>query len=134
VSKELTPADLAKVPREKLAGFVSVNGSGKSHVAILAEAMGVPTVMGVEDLPIEVLDEKPIIVDGFEGVVITYPKEAEVEYYRGIIAEEAALVEDIKVSGDQPCHTPDGHRVRLWVNTGLMPAISPQIPIPFFSA
>ena len=120
VSKELTPADLAKVPREKLAGFVSVKGSGKSHVAILAEAMGVPTVMGVEDLPIEILDEKPIIVDGFEGVVITYPKEVEKKYYRRIIAEEAALVEDIKVSGDQPCHTLDGHRVRLWVNTGLM--------------
>ena len=120
VSKELTPADLAKVPREKLAGFVSVKGSGKSHVAILAEAMGVPTVMGVEDLPIEILDEKPIIVDGFEGVVITYPKEVEKTYYRRIIVEEAALVEDIKVSGDQPCHTLDGHRVRLWVNTGLM--------------
>ena len=120
VSKELTPADLAKVPREKLAGFVSVKGSGKSHVAILAEAMGVPTVMGVEDLPIEILDEKPIIVDGFEGVVITYPKEVEKTYYRRIIAEEAAVVEDIKVSGDQPCHTLDGHRVRLWVNTGLM--------------
>jgi phosphotransferase system enzyme I (PtsP) len=120
VSKELTPADLAKVPREKLAGFVSVKGSGNSHVAILAEAMGVPTVMGVEDLPIEILDEKPLIVDGFEGVVITYPKEVEKTYYRRIIVEEAALVEDIKVSGDQPCHTLDGHRVRLWVNTGLM--------------
>jgi len=120
ISKELTPVDLAKVPREKLVGFVSVKGSGKSHVAILAEAMGVPTVMGVEDLPIEILDEKPIIVDGFEGVVITYPKVAEKKYYRRIIAEEAALVEDIKISGDQPCHTLDGHRVRLWVNTGLM--------------
>jgi len=76
-------------------------------------------VMGVEDLPLEILDEKPIIVDGFEGMVITYPKEVEKTYYRRIIMEEAALVEDIKVSGDKPCHTLDGHRVRLWVNTGL---------------
>lgn len=120
ISQELTPADLAKVPREKLAGFVSVKGSGKSHVAILAEAMGVPTVMGVEDLPISLLDEKPIIIDGFEGQVITYPGKTETRYYEKIVAEEAALVEGLEVSGDQPCYSLDGHRVRLWVNTGLM--------------
>ncbi len=120
VSEELTPADLAKVPRNKLAGFVSIKGSGKSHVAILAEAMGIPTVMGVSDLPIELLDEKPMIVDGFGGIVVTYPKEEELGYYRRIIAEEAALVDGLTVSGDDPCHTKDGHRVRLWVNTGLM--------------
>ena len=120
ISQELTPADLARVPRDRIAGFVSVKGSGKSHVAILAEAMGVPTVMGVEDLPIELLDGKPVIIDGFEGVVITYPSEEQVQYYERIAAEEAALVEGLKVTGDQPCHTIDGHRVRLWVNTGLM--------------
>ncbi|MBO6563720.1 MAG: phosphoenolpyruvate--protein phosphotransferase, partial [Pseudomonadales bacterium] len=120
VSQELTPADLARVPRDRLAGFISIKGSGKSHVAILAEAMGVPTVMGVEDLPIELLDEKPLIIDGFEGVVITYPSEEQEQYYTRIAAEEAALVEGLEVTGDQPCHTIDGHRVRLWVNTGLM--------------
>lgn len=120
VSMELTPADLARVPREKLAGFVSVKGSGKSHVAILAEAMGVPTVMGVADLPIELLDEKPMILDGFDGVVITYPKPEEQKYYERIQIEEAALVEGLEVSGDEPCFTKDGHRVGLWVNTGLI--------------
>ena len=120
VSNELTPGDLANVPRDKIAGLVSIKGSGKSHVAILAEAMSVPTVMGVEDLPVELLDGKPMIIDGFEGVVITYPKEQERKYYERIIAEEDALVKGLEVTGDQPCHTLDGHRVRLWVNTGLM--------------
>ena len=120
VSDVLTPSDLAVVPREKLAGFVSVKGSSKSHVAILAEAMGVPTVMGVEDLPIELLDEKPMIIDGFEGQVITYPRVEEVKYYERIVKEEAALVDGLENTGDSPCHTLDGHRVRLWVNTGLM--------------
>jgi phosphotransferase system enzyme I (PtsP) len=120
VSDELTPSDLATVPREKLAGFVSVRGSGKSHVAILAEAMGVPTVMGVADLPIALLDDKPMIIDGFEGLVITYPKKEEIKYYKKIAAEEAALVEGLEINGDKPCFTKDGHRVRLWVNTGLM--------------
>lgn len=120
ISNELTPADLALVPRDRIMGFISVTGSGNSHVAILAEAMGVPTVMGVEDLPIELLDGAPIIVDGFEGTVISYPKKEEKTYYEKVASEEQALVEGLEVSGDEPCHTKDGHRIRLWVNTGLM--------------
>ena len=49
VSEELTPAMLGEVPASKLRGLVSVKGSSNSHVAILARAMGVPTVMGVVD-------------------------------------------------------------------------------------
>ncbi len=120
VSEELTPADLGTVPRSRLAGFVSIKGSGKSHVAILAEAMGVPTVMGVEDLPIELLDHKPMIIDAFQGTIITYPKKEERDYYEGIVKEEALLVKGLGETGDKPCITQDKHRVRLWVNTGLM--------------
>jgi phosphotransferase system enzyme I (PtsP) len=120
VSNELTPADLALVPRSRLAGFISVRGSGKSHVAILAEAMGVPTVMGVEELPIELLDGAPLIVDGFAGAVISYPKKEEKRYYDQVAQEEQALVEGFEVRGEEPCYTSDGHRIRLWVNTGLM--------------
>ena len=64
VGDELTPSMLASVPRDCLKGLVAVRGSGSSHVAILAKAMGVPSVMGAEDLPIELLEEKPLIVDG----------------------------------------------------------------------
>ena len=120
IANELTPADLALVPRDRIVGFVSVQGSGSSHVAILAEAMGVPTVMGVDELPIELLDGAPVIIDGFEGSVITYPKKEEKAYYERVATEEAALVEGLGVSGDEPCHTKDGYRIRLWVNTGLM--------------
>ena len=37
--------------RRRLVGLVSVLGSGNPHVAILACAMGIPTVMGAVDLP-----------------------------------------------------------------------------------
>ena len=120
IGDELTPGMLAEVPRSKLAGLVSVSGSGSSHVAILAKAMGVPTVMGVEDLPLHLLEEKPIIVDGFDGVVITYPNKDQLALYKRIVKEEAAFVEGLEPLKDERCETKDGHRVLLWVNTGLM--------------
>jgi len=120
VAEELAPADLAVVPRDKLVGLVSVKGSGTSHVAILAEAMGVPTVMGVEELPTKLIDGKPLIIDGFQGSVITYPGKEQIAYYEKVAAEEADLVEGLEELKDKRCVTPDGHRTRLWVNTGLM--------------
>jgi phosphotransferase system enzyme I (PtsP) len=120
VGDELTPSMLASVPRDFLKGLVAVRGSGSSHVAILAKAMGVPSVMGAEDLPIELLEEKPLIVDGQEGQVITHPNEDQIRFYQNLIKEEEALIEGLEELKTLPCKTTDGHRVRLWVNTGLM--------------
>jgi len=120
IGEDLTPGMLAEVPRGRLAGLVSVSGSGSSHVAILAKALGVPTVMGVEDLPIHLLEEKPMIVDGFEGLVITYPNKEQLRLYKTTIKQEAAFNEDLEVLKDEPSETIDGERIRLWVNTGLM--------------
>ncbi|HIC43673.1 MAG TPA: GAF domain-containing protein, partial [Sulfurimonas sp.] len=120
VGEELAPADLAVVPRDRLVGLVSIKGSGTSHVAILAESMGIPTVMGVEELPAQLIDGKPMIVDGFQGSIITYPNKEQLTYYRNIAREEAVLVEGLEELKDKRCTTPDGHRTRLWVNTGII--------------
>jgi len=120
VGAELTPAMFADVPREHLLGLVSVKGSGSSHVAILAKAMGIPTVMGVEDLPIHLLEEKPLIVDGFDGCVISHPNADQLTFYRDLKRDEEALTKGLEELKDKPCVSIDGHRVRLWVNTGLM--------------
>jgi phosphotransferase system enzyme I (PtsP) len=120
VGAELTPAMFADVPRERLLGLVSVKGSGSSHVAILAKAMGIPTVMGVEDLPIHLLDGKPLIADGFGGCVISHPSADQLAFYQNVLKEEEELTEGLEELKDKPCVSLDGHRVRLWVNTGLM--------------
>ena len=56
VSDELTATMLGEVSRDKLIGLVSIKGSGNSHVAILAKAMGIPTIMGLVDVPLSLLD------------------------------------------------------------------------------
>ena len=120
VGDSLAPADLAAVPRDRLVGIVSAQGSVNSHLAILAEAMGVPTVMGVEALPTRLIDHRILIVDGFQGTVISSPSNEQVNYYEKIASDEAALEKGLEELKDKPCITPDGHRIGLWVNTGLM--------------
>ncbi|MCP5162614.1 MAG: phosphoenolpyruvate--protein phosphotransferase [Hahellaceae bacterium] len=120
VSDELTPAMLGEIPREKLVGLVSVKGSGNSHVAILARAMGVPTVMGLVDVPVSQLDNRELIVDGYNGQIFANPSSELSRYYENIVKEERALTKGLEALRKKPCITKDGHRVSLWVNTGLM--------------
>ena len=120
VSEELSAAMLAEVPKENLAGIVSAKGSGHSHVAILSRAMGIPATMGILDLPSSELDGKEVIVDGYNGRVYSNPSDELRERYEEIVREEEQLSEGLESIKDLPCETLDGHRVELWVNTGLM--------------
>ena len=120
VSEELTPVMLAEAPKNKLNGLISVKGSGNSHVAILARTMGIPTVMGVVDLPLNQLDGKQVIIDGYKGEVIGNPSDIVLTRYRNTIKEQDQLIAGLEDLKDIPCVSADNHRVHLWVNTGLM--------------
>ena len=124
VGETLTATELASVPVEKLKGVISLSGSANSHIAILAEAMGIPAVMGIENFPAEWMDGKPVIVDGFGGSVIATPSKENLAYYEDIVKEEAELIDGLADLADSPCLTKDGHRVGLWVNTGLLTDIA----------
>ncbi len=120
VGEELTASVLGEVPRENLAGIISVRGSGNSHVAILARAMGVPTVMGAIDLPYTRLQDRELIIDGYNGEVHLNPSDEFRARFEDLVAEDKALSRDLEALRDVPCETRDHKRMPLWVNTGLM--------------
>ncbi len=120
VGEELTASVLGEIPRENLAGIISVRGSGNSHVAILARAMGVPTVMGAIDLPYTRLQDRELIIDGYNGEVHLNPNDKFRARFEDLLAEDEALSQDLEALRDLPCETLDNQRLPLWVNTGLM--------------
>ena len=120
VSNELTPSMIADVPLSNLKGLVSIKGAGNSHIAILARAMGIPTVMGVTDLPLHLVDGKRIVLDGNKGNVISNPTELLLKDYTEAIIEQDQFIAGLEDLKDFPCETKDKHKVHLWINTGLM--------------
>lgn len=120
VGEELTASSLGEIPREKLAGIISVQGSGNSHVAILARAMGVPTVMGAIDLPYTRLQDQELILDGYHGAVHVNPSADVKRRYESALADDQAVSKDLESLRDEPSETLDQYHLPLWVNTGLM--------------
>lgn len=127
VGEELSATQLAEVPAECLAGVVSARGSGSSHVAILARALNLPAVMGVEDLPAGRLDGQELVVDGYQGRVYVKPSPAVRAEFRRLIREEAVLAKGLRELAGLASETADGQRVPLYVNTGLLSDISPSL-------
>ena len=119
MAEEVTASALGEVPRERLVGIVSLRGSSNSHAAILARGMGVPAVLGAADLPYNRLENKTVVVDGYNGRVHINPHEQALARFRMLVNEDRALSEELAVLRDDYCQTRDGRRMPLWVNTGV---------------
>jgi phosphotransferase system enzyme I (PtsP) len=120
IGEELTASMLGEVPAESLVGLVSVRGSSNSHVAILARSMGIPTVMGCDDLPYTQIEGSEVILDGYNGHIYVNPQQQLRERFCAIVEEDREISKGLEALRELPCETIDNHRVPLWVNTGLM--------------
>ncbi|MBD3669219.1 MAG: phosphoenolpyruvate--protein phosphotransferase, partial [Gammaproteobacteria bacterium] len=125
VGSEITASMLAEVPPDKLAGVVSTSGSRSSHVAILARALNIPAVMGASDLPVGRVDGRSIVVDGYSGRVYINPSRGVISEFKRLVKEEMELTKGLDSLRDLPAETPDGQRIHLYANTGLLTDITP---------
>ncbi len=124
IGENVSVSELADVPPQVLAGVVSGKGSASSHVAILARALGVPAVMGAADLPFGRLDGREVIVDGYTGRVHIEPSRQVKEEFWRLALEEKELAAGLDELADKPAITPDGERVAVYVNSGLLADIN----------
>ncbi len=120
VGREISAAQLAEIPVDRIAGLVCTTGTASSHVAILARALGIPAVMGASDFPVKKIDQKDLIVDGYMGRVYLQPSYAiRVEFER-LASEEKTLTEQLMAEAAKPAKTIDGIKIPVMVNSGLM--------------
>lgn len=127
VTKEATATMLAEFPRHKLVGIVTETGGVNSHAAILARAMGVPAVIGVEGVLNAGLDGKQVIVNADRGQLLVSPTETMVREYRSLISAQRALADEFAKELPLPAQTCDGKRIHLYLNAGLLSSLSSEI-------
>ncbi len=76
VAHDLTPSQTATLNKAMVAGFVTDVGGATSHTAILANALGIPAVVGLGTITSDVSGGDVVIVDGKSGRVIVNPDDA----------------------------------------------------------
>lgn len=126
VGEQVSVSDIAQVPKGLLAGVVSLRGSVLSHTAVLANALGVPAVMGVGAIR-GIFNGDTVIVDGNLGQVILHPGASVVEEYEQLFALEQQEKDALTELRHMPAITLDGEEVFLYANSGLLADISPGL-------
>ena len=116
---EISPAEISKVPRERLAGIVCVQGSALSHTAIICRALNIPAVMGLNDLAIGNLEGCEIMLDGNQGTVCLNPSFMDIDVFRQRMEEDEAIAVQFETLRHLPAQTLDGTPIPMHVNLGV---------------
>jgi phosphoenolpyruvate-protein phosphotransferase (PTS system enzyme I) len=117
VAHDLTPSQLIILERTKrLLGFATDAGGPTSHTAIIAAGLGIPAVVGLEDITTQVSGGDKLVVDGLHGVVVINPDPAQLAEYTAQaehLLEVRATLEELR---ELVAETKDGERVQLLGN------------------
>jgi len=124
---ELTPSDTIHFDPKKIKGMVTEVGGETSHAAILARSMGVPTVVGVENILRRVRTNDRIIVDGNLGLVFVNPKPSVIKEYRKIQEDYAAYRKELEKISQLPSVTLDHVPFHLYSNIVKAPDVGVAI-------
>ncbi|MCF8129654.1 MAG: phosphoenolpyruvate--protein phosphotransferase [Deltaproteobacteria bacterium] len=124
VAHDLSPADTTELNIGKVMGFITDVGGRTSHTAIVAQALEIPAIVGLENATAVVSDGDLLIVDGSTGVVVVNPDDRAIIYYQ----EKKLQLEDYRSSIARESHlpalTPDGHRVTVTANIEFLEEVS----------
>ncbi|GAA5233254.1 phosphoenolpyruvate--protein phosphotransferase [Verticiella sediminum] len=118
VMAEMTPSDVARLDRERVAGLLTARGGATAHSAIVARALGIPALVGAGDGVLLLAEGTRVLLDGQRGRLLVGPDDAQVEHAREEQhrrAERLRLAEAHKL---EPARTRDGHAVEVAANLG----------------
>ncbi|WP_103980956.1 phosphoenolpyruvate--protein phosphotransferase [Helcococcus massiliensis] len=118
VAEELTPTDTSTMDKDHVLGLAMNLGGKTSHSSIIAQTLGIPAVVGMNDITSKVKSGDFIILDALEGVIITDPDEDTVKEYQEkfeTIKADKELAEKYKF---QEAKTKDGKALEVVSNIG----------------
>ncbi|HEY4715936.1 MAG TPA: phosphoenolpyruvate--protein phosphotransferase [bacterium] len=73
IARDISPADTALFTNERVFGIATEMGTRTSHVAILARALEIPAVVGIEKICNKAKADDNVIINGIDGEVIINP-------------------------------------------------------------
>jgi phosphotransferase system enzyme I (PtsP) len=119
VASRIGPAELLEYREANLAAIALEEAGAGSHAAIVARAIGIPAVGGLEGLVTRAEDGDLMIVDGEAGVVHIRPAVEIVTNFKGRVALSEQRQAELSRLRDEPAISLDGVEVELFINAGL---------------
>jgi phosphotransferase system enzyme I (PtsI) len=116
VAHNLTPADTVGFRKKFVKAFVSDMGGSTSHAAIIARSMGIPAVVGLDEITSHIKPYDEMIVDGISGQVILNPTNDTIALYKQAQDRFQEMEDELLTIKDYPAVTLDGRTIELSAN------------------
>lgn len=120
VAYDLAPSDTASMNRRHVLGFATEQGSVNSHTAILARALGIPAVVGLDVAVIDIIALSPAILDGYTGKLILHPSEETLERYRSLSRAKEKVRSSLDAMRGAATDTVDGRPLTVSANIEIV--------------
>ena len=120
VARTMGPAELLDYDRKRLRGLVVEDGSGQSHVAVVAKALGIAAVGQAVGVVERVTAGDAAIVDATTGEVHLRPSSDVIAAYSDKVRFLARRQRRYRALKDVPAKTADNVRIELNMNAGLL--------------
>ncbi len=118
-ARGMGPAELLDYDHHHIAGLVLEEGTQQAHATLLAKALGLPLVAGVEGATDLVEQGDTVILDAGRGEVHIRPDAELLESFQTRMALKQDARKRVLRLKDAPPVTKDGQRVELLMNAGL---------------
>jgi len=116
VSHDLSPSMTAQLDKNFVLGFATDIGGQTSHTAIMARSLGIPAVVGLQNISNELETGDYALLDGYNGNVIVNPTDQSLFEYGQLAKIKASLEEKLREIKMQPAVTLDGKSIPLQAN------------------
>lgn len=120
IARQMGPAELLEYDRRRVKALILEQGSSASHVAIVARALNIPVLTGVEDALTRIAPLDEVIVDGDHGHVYLKPSDYLLEKYRHAMQLRAQRELLLRGMRRLPAVTLDGTAITVQMNAGLL--------------
>lgn len=120
VARDLSPAELVGLDSTLLQAIVTETGSVTGHLAIVAQSLGIPAVVGANDALTQIANGATLIVDGTQGLVTIDPGQAEQAETEKRLEEAEQEQQMLSFYRNRPGLTADAVKVEVFANIGSL--------------
>ncbi len=118
LAHDLLPSQLVALDASRLAGICVSTGGPTSHVAILAAAMDVPTLVAMGPAILAIKEGAALVVDADNGLLRLAPDAAQLFTAEKYTMARRARRSEEQAASLRECRTADGVRIEMLANVG----------------
>jgi len=119
IAESFNASEVLQMSKSGVVGLIAEKGGRTSHFAILAEALNISAVVGVNGVAENIRSGDEVIVDGISGVIVINPDEDTKRRFERKKEETAAIQKKFLEQKDLPATTIDGYSIDISANIEL---------------